>query len=117
MTVIRDRDGTISTAKCSLCDTSITRSPLEGYDEGVAREAIATFTTLITLPEFNDSKRPRVLGMFALRSFARHYNDSSLMNIETSVLGHWCLTSLRSSMRELRIAAGYVSPPLSFSST
>jgi serine/threonine-protein kinase ATR len=46
--------------------------------------------------------------MMALRKVILHCDDAELLNLETSGLGQWCLQSLNSSMRELRIAAGRV---------
>lgn len=76
------------------------------YDHNLAAEAIATFSKLINFPEFEESRTPKVEGMLALRHFAMHFKDNVFMDLETSMLGQWCLKSLRSFMRELRIAAG-----------
>lgn len=44
--------------------------------------------------------------MIALRRVARHSTDSEFWDLEKSGPGLWCLQSLSSSIRELRIAAG-----------
>ena len=44
--------------------------------------------------------------MISLRRFALHCDDPEFLNLESSVAGQWCLQSLHSSIRELRIAAG-----------
>lgn len=44
--------------------------------------------------------------MLSLRRVIAHTDDPDLYNLETSELGQWCLKSLQSSVRELRIAAG-----------
>lgn len=44
--------------------------------------------------------------MIALRRLVIHCEDAAFLNIETSVPGQWCLQSLNSSVRELRVAAG-----------
>jgi serine/threonine-protein kinase ATR len=80
---------------------------LTTYDETVATEAVATFNALIAVSEFEESSKPRVLGMLALKAFVMHFKDGEFLNLETSNLGQWCLSSLRSSIRELRVAAGY----------
>ena len=49
-----------------------------------------------------------VTAMIALRRFAKHCRDVEFLDLEVSVPAQWCLKSLQSSMRELRIAAGYV---------
>lgn len=68
----------------------------------------ALFTKLIRLPSLAESRRPRVAAMMALRRVILHCDDAELLNLETSGLGQWCLQSLNSSVRELRIAAGRV---------
>lgn len=71
-------------------------------------EAYGAFAKLVELPAFQESKRPRVVGMMALRRFALHSIEPELLNVQTSPLASWCVKSLKSSVRELRIAAGYV---------
>lgn len=44
--------------------------------------------------------------MIGLRRLVLHCADTAVLNLETSLLGQWCLQSLSSSVRELRIAAG-----------
>ena len=43
--------------------------------------------------------------MIALRRLAKHSHDPRFLDFEASVTGQWCLDSLKSSIRELRIAA------------
>jgi len=93
---------------CSFC------SRLESSEtQPVCRElsakhaAVAILKKLIRLPNFLESRRPRVVAMVALRRFIQHTKDPELYDLETSVMGQWCLQSLQSSLRELRIAAGY----------
>lgn len=107
--VDHNRDGKIINASCAVCDgvPSVMSNESE-YDHSDAQEAIAAFTNIIELPVFEQSRRPRVLGMIALRSLALHFKTDDLLNLEKSLPGQWCLRSLRSSMRELRVTAGYV---------
>lgn len=44
--------------------------------------------------------------MQGLRRLALHCDDPGFLNLETSSTGQWCIQSLNSSVRELRIAAG-----------
>lgn len=44
--------------------------------------------------------------MQALRRLVLHCDDPGVLNLETSGLGQWCIQSLNSSVREVRIAAG-----------
>lgn len=44
--------------------------------------------------------------MISLRRLVLHCNQAGFLNLETSIPGQWCIQSLNSSIRELRIAAG-----------
>ena len=104
------RDG-ILRPKCFLCEgLKLPDSfPLdEERCQKISIEAIATFSNLIKSTAFLDSRRPRVLAMIALRRFTVHFTSPSFVDFEQSILGQWCLQSLKSSIRELRVAAGYV---------
>lgn len=71
------------------------------------KTAIQTlFTKIIQRPAFTESRQPRVAAMIALRKLVGHSGDAAFLNLESSVPGQWCLQSLNSSIRELRIAAG-----------
>jgi len=114
LTVTRDRHGEITDAECTVCDgteslshPTMTKSV---HDGAVETHAVAVLSTLIKVPEFELSRKPRILAMIALRKFALHFEATQFMDLEESPLGQWCLTSLRSSVRELRIAAGRTLP-------
>lgn len=108
LTLSYDREGNACDRKCSICESWAPRNAVAAnYDDTLAAEAIATFVKLIDMPDFEESRRPRVQAMATLRHFAMHFKDSEFLDLETSKLGQWCVKSLRSSMRELRIAAGY----------
>lgn len=47
----------------------------------------------------------------ALRRYILHSIDPDFLNIQRSSLASWCVRSLKSSIRELRIVAGYVLCP------
>lgn len=108
MTVTRNHDGTIRDSKCSGCEG--TQSLESGLDvercNAISNEIIITFSQLVKSPAFLDSRRPRVLAMISLKRFTTHFTNHDFMDLELSTLGQWCLQSLRSSIRELRIAAG-----------
>lgn len=78
-------------------------------DVQTKRDVQSIFTKLVTLDCFKESRRPRVVAMIAMRRIIKHTDDPEVFDLETSALGQWCLQSLHSSIRELRIAAGYVS--------
>lgn len=71
-------------------------------------EAASILSALIKWPGFQRSKRLRVLGMLVLRRIVNHCGDNDLVDLRPGgSLGPWCLQSLRSSLRELRLAAGW----------
>ncbi|EKD14277.1 phosphatidylinositol 3 [Drepanopeziza brunnea f. sp. 'multigermtubi' MB_m1] len=114
LTVTR-ADGKTLDAKCSICDGLKLPFSIEPPHDAekcdrLAEEATLTFTKLITSPAFLASKRVRVLAMFALRRFALHFQDPEFIDLEVSPLGQWCYSSLKSSTRELRLAAGRTLP-------
>jgi serine/threonine-protein kinase ATR len=76
----------------------------------VEAQAVAILSALLKVADFELSRKPRILAMMVVRKFALHFEGAQFMDLESSVLGQWCLTSLRSSVRELRIAAGRTVP-------
>jgi serine/threonine-protein kinase ATR len=76
------------------------------YPEREVSAATTIFTEVTQNPNFLESKKPRIAAMIALRRIAAHSRDSGFVDLETSTAGQWCLQSLNSSLRELRIAAG-----------
>ena len=111
-TLVIDRTGPGEQPKmtCSFCSGPKRYGGLPPSDANAKakEEAYAAFARLVGLPAFQESKRPRVVGMMALRSFALHSIEPEFLNVQTSPLASWCVKSLKSSVRELRIAAGYV---------
>ncbi|KAL2158380.1 hypothetical protein VTH06DRAFT_4428 [Thermothelomyces fergusii] len=92
---------------CSFCsETNPNVFPVAPRCGQLADMGISAFSKIIKLPKFLESRRPRVLAMIALRRLARHSTTSEFWDLERSGPGQWCLQSLQSSIRELRIAAG-----------
>lgn len=110
--IVRNKDGGIQDAKCSICDPRdlanqdphhVSSTALDIYQSTI--EILANF---VRSPLLAETKRQRILAMLALRKLATHFRGSQFLNIESSSLGQWCVQCLQSSVRELRIAAGYV---------
>ncbi|CAM1502082.1 Fc.00g040660.m01.CDS01 [Cosmosporella sp. VM-42] len=92
---------------CLICDIdSTTLDSVPSAAISSKSEAQLILAKLIRSAPLLTSRRPRVAAMIALRRLVLHSNDPDTLNLETSVLGQWCLQSLNSSVRELRIAAG-----------
>ena len=61
---------------------------------------------IIELPVIQQSKRYRILTAVTIRRMVLHSNSPELLKVDSAPLAQWCLRSLRSSLRELRVAAG-----------
>jgi serine/threonine-protein kinase ATR len=92
--------------RCSFCKTAGIGHRPTCFDVSMKARATSSFSKLIKLSSFLQSKRPRVVAMIGLRRLVIHSVDPELLDLETSAPGQWCLQSLQSSIRELRIAAG-----------
>lgn len=71
--------------------------------------------SLISCPIIQASRNLRVALMFAVQRFTWHTPSSkhlSLLERDQSALAQWCLQSLRSSVRELRLVAAHTLPNL-----
>jgi serine/threonine-protein kinase ATR len=101
--VVNDRDQNISGATCEVC---VGEQSVKAFHGPIATSAVGIFVALIGSSKFQEYKRLRVMAMIALRSYAMHFNDTRLLDLRESPLGQWCVGSLQSSVRELRIAAG-----------
>lgn len=98
--------------QCSLCDTkerdySGASLPSISAPPGANKEeALIYLEALTASPSLQRSKRPRVLLAEAIRRSISHSCDGSEVDLNRSAIGQWCLKSLHSSLRELRLAAG-----------
>lgn len=107
LTVTRDNEGKIVSWQCFVCDGTPSPSSIkldEAKCQSACVDAVATFVKVKESPAFTG--RSRVLAMVTLRRFTTHFYNSDFVNLMTSSLGQWCVQSLNSSSRELRIAAG-----------
>ncbi|KAF6838930.1 protein kinase Rad3 (phosphatidylinositol 3) [Colletotrichum plurivorum] len=92
---------------CPCCDRRSKAPKRTKGDSFEAKQAVQlVFTELLKLDCFANSQRPRVVAMIAMRRVISHTDDPAVFDLETSPLAQWCLQSLHSSVRELRIAAG-----------
>ena len=91
---------------CTTCD-SISRSrPVpRRLGEKVSEEMYAFMLELVKACQEQKSPPPRVAAMVSLKRTLAHTGCNPHLDLKSSALGHWCLQSLRSSARELRLAA------------
>ncbi|KAK3363362.1 phosphatidyl inositol 3-kinase-like protein [Lasiosphaeria hispida] len=93
--------------QCSFCSRISNKiSPTECTDALIKEYSIEVFSELVQRPGFHEVRRPRIFAMVALRRMAKHTQVPEYLDLEKFGLGQWCLQSLQSSARELRIAAG-----------
>ncbi|KAG9243553.1 protein kinase-like protein rad3 [Calycina marina] len=108
------KEGGISTnAKCHMCErggASDSATTAEASCKDISDDAVLVFSSLIASDAFQESRRPRVFAMIALKRFTVHFSLDDFIDFNKSSLGQWCLQSLNSSVRELRIAAGRTLP-------
>lgn len=96
---------------CPECDTG---SPLKNQDawlsETDSNGLMRVLAALTRVPHIQKSGRPRVVAMLAFNRIFNHCREMTHLDITTSTLGQYCLHSLRSSSRDVRIAAGRLLP-------
>jgi serine/threonine-protein kinase ATR len=95
---------------CQTCDTDQYQNDRSGNEEHSEFEEIWSLFNFI-LPRLKRAPGPRISAMVALRRILMHAPNSNQMHISNSASGEFCLHSLRSSIRELRIATGCVRRP------
>ncbi|KAI0125275.1 phosphatidylinositol 3 [Xylariales sp. AK1849] len=100
-----------SKLECAYCSVPDTTSLVPVCLDPVAKSAaVDLFQHVIIMPSFVESRRPRIAAMAALRRLAKHSNDPAFFDLEVSTAAQWCVRSLSSSFRELRIAASRTLP-------
>ena len=107
LTVLSNERGHVGSSRCSVCnETPGSKHSDANRCRAASSEAIATLTNLVEAPSFLETKRLRVQAMITLTRFTSHFKDDEFLDLKVSQLGQWCLQSLKSSIRELRVAAG-----------
>ncbi|KAF4124503.1 serine/threonine-protein kinase ATR [Geosmithia morbida] len=91
---------------CSICSLTGGGAPAKPSGNTYKGVWYDTFSNLVRSPAFLDSRRTRIVAMQALKTMVLHCETPDFLSLETSGAGQWCIQSLSSSVRELRIAAG-----------
>ncbi|KAI4102058.1 MAG: hypothetical protein L6R37_004617 [Teloschistes peruensis] len=96
---------------CSKCDGQWSHDTATTFtsEHGNGR-LTALVADLTKLPQMHKSGKPRIAAMLAARRALGHCTVKDHLDLTTSVLGQSCLQALRSSSRDLRIAAGRTIP-------
>ncbi|KAK3679373.1 serine/threonine-protein kinase M1 [Recurvomyces mirabilis] len=69
-----------------------------------------TITALLQSPALRAARRPRIEAMLAIQTIARSTTKPVFLQLNDSHIGRYCISSVHSSLRELRIAAGKCLP-------
>jgi serine/threonine-protein kinase ATR len=105
--LVKIRAGTENIYKCSYCDSE---APIFRRTRHFANssdvELLKTLEAIHTLEHFTESPKIRAWGADSLRRMTNHTQELTHLDLESSKLGQWCISLLRSKRRELRIAAG-----------
>ncbi|KAL9620044.1 MAG: hypothetical protein Q9160_005422 [Pyrenula sp. 1 TL-2023] len=94
-------------ASCSICDED-DLSPT--VNRNVWEDAqIVELSSIVgeLISSMQKAPKAKVLGMLALRRILLHSSNLASYRLSQSRLGQWCLQSLQSSVRELRVAAAH----------
>ncbi|KAI9373995.1 hypothetical protein BJX61DRAFT_532757 [Aspergillus egyptiacus] len=90
---------------CHICDAERhDGSKLDGQNNVI--DEVGQILTFI-LPRISRSSTLRVTAMITLTRFLMHTPSSTHLQLSNSVFGDFLLSSLRSSVRELRVVAGH----------
>ncbi|KAL9594565.1 MAG: hypothetical protein Q9179_005333, partial [Wetmoreana sp. 5 TL-2023] len=96
---------------CATCDNQRPENPQDACaSEAESTRLIKLFADLTKLPHVHRLSKPRVAAMLALRRVLNHCSEKDHLDLTNSILGQSCLQALRSSSRDLRIAAGRTLP-------
>ena len=94
----------LAQGQCYVCDAEEPRS--RNTDQSLCTILLTTTTNLLKLLHGQGTPRPRVAAMVSVKRLLAHSTDPNYLDLKISPIGQWCLQALRSSLRDLRIAAG-----------
>ncbi|KAL8774573.1 MAG: hypothetical protein Q9209_000946 [Squamulea sp. 1 TL-2023] len=96
--------------KCSICDDLLWKSQASPVSYADSNGLLTVLANLTKLPQMHRLGKPRVAAMLATQRALVHCKEQAHLDLTASVLGQCCLQALRSSSRDLRIAAGRTLP-------
>ena len=92
---------------CQRCDSDQHEMDHPSEKEMTGYEDLWNILNFI-LPRLSRAPGPRIAAMVALRRILMHFPNPNHMHLSSSASGEFCLHSIRSSIRELRVATGYI---------
>ncbi|KAL8790467.1 MAG: hypothetical protein Q9213_000619 [Squamulea squamosa] len=101
----------LTESKCSICDNLLPwKSQALPVANADSNDLITVLANITKLPQVHRLGKPRVAAMLATQRALIHCKEQAHLDLTASVLGQCCLQALRSSSRDLRIAAGRTLP-------
>ncbi|KIV90128.1 hypothetical protein PV10_07469 [Exophiala mesophila] len=91
-------------SRCNLCDDDEITANRKLQDHS-SMETELLDTLVAILQNISRQSKARVVAMTALRRLIMHSLSSTQVKLAQTATGDWCLQSLRSSSRDLRVAA------------
>ncbi|KAK5028779.1 serine/threonine-protein kinase M1 [Exophiala sideris] len=91
-------------AQCRSCDDGISSTDITDEADQKSSEELLT-TLLILIQIISRQSKARVVAMSVLRRILMHSSSSADLKLSQTSAGEWCLQSLKSSSRDLRVAA------------
>jgi serine/threonine-protein kinase ATR len=93
--------------KCGSCEgwEHQTKAQRSLMDSELADQIYETFAKLLASTKDTKAPRPRIAALLALRRLLAHSGNTKHFDTKTQPLGQWCITSLRSSVRDVRLAS------------
>lgn len=93
--------------RCSICDVDLgSRRLINILELSDTEELFDAITNLYQMAQKTKYSRPRVAAILTMKRLLSHFENLAYLDISSSSFGRWCLQGLKSSMRDLRVAAG-----------
>ncbi|KIX02531.1 uncharacterized protein Z518_08472 [Rhinocladiella mackenziei CBS 650.93] len=89
---------------CHICDEDGELTNNATIPEAASNEELLK-TLLVLIQSISRQSRARIAAMSALRRAIMHTNSTDYLKLNSTPAGDWCLQSLKSSSRDLRMAA------------
>ncbi|KIW85501.1 hypothetical protein Z517_00892 [Fonsecaea pedrosoi CBS 271.37] len=90
---------------CPTCDEDIETASTTSEPVSPASSELLK-TLVILIQTISRRSRARIIAMSSLRRIIMHANSTEDLHLSQTPAGDWCLQSLKSSSRDLRIVAG-----------
>ncbi|EXJ80858.1 hypothetical protein A1O3_07144 [Capronia epimyces CBS 606.96] len=89
---------------CQICDPEVESATTSNISAAATKDELLK-TLVVLVQNISRQSRARIAAMVALRRILMHTDLASDLKLGQTPAGDWCLQSLKSSSRDLRIAA------------